>query len=294
MDRLGARAVQRRARWSIAAALATIALKAGAYALTSSVGLLSDALESLVNLAAALTMVTAVAIAARPADETHPFGPGKAEQLSAAVEGLLLLGATAAIGVTAAERWQHPQALDHVAAGLAVSALAALVNGVVALALVRAGRLHRSPALVADGRHLLADVLTSIGVIAGVLGTRVTGWERLDPLVALAVGANVLVLAGLVLRRALRGLMDHALSADERATVAAVIARHQATGVRFLDVRTRDAGHQRFVTMRVQVPGDWTVEHGHALLDDLEHELTEVLPDTTVSTHLEPSSPAGT
>jgi cation diffusion facilitator family transporter len=159
--------------------------------------------------------------------------------------------------------------------------------------LVRAGRRHRSPALAADGRHLFADVATSVGVIAAVLAVRVTGRERLDPVVAMAIGINVLALAGRVLRRALDGLMDHALSADERATIRTVLARYEAAGVHCTDVQTRDAGHQRFVSLRVEVPGDWTVTRGHALLDRLEAELGDALPDVTVSTHLEPGRGSG-
>ena len=274
---------------SIAAAVATIALKTTAFAITGSVGLLSDALESVVNLVAAVGAFAALAVAARPADEQHHYGHSKAEYLSAGVEGAMILVAAAGIVASATGRFLHPRPLDHVGPGLAVSVVAAAVNGVVARVLLRAGRRHRSITLTADGRHLLTDVWTSAGVVVGVTAVVITGWERMDPLVAMAVGVNIVVTGGTLLRRSIGGLMDTALPESDRHTIEAVLERYREDeGVRFHALRTRDAGARRFVSVHVLVPGAWTVQAGHDLLERLEADLDDALGGAAVFTHLEP------
>jgi cation diffusion facilitator family transporter len=274
---------------SIVAAVATIALKTAAFALTGSVGLLSDALESGVNLIAAVGAFVALAVAARPADDRHHYGHSKAEYFSAGVEGAMILVAAAAIVVSATGRFLHPRPLDHVGLGMAVSVVAAAVNGIVAAVLLQAGRRHRSIALTADGRHLLTDVWTSAGVVVGVAAVSVTGWERMDPLVAMAVGVNVVVTGWRLLRRSVGGLMDTALPERDRQAIEAVLHRYRREqGICFHALRTRDAGARRFISVHVLVPGAWTVQAAHDLLERLEVDLDEALGGVAVFTHLEP------
>lgn len=273
---------------SVAAAVATIALKATAFLLTGSVGLLSDALESLVNLAAAIIAVIALTVAARPADESHHWGHGKAEYFSAGVEGLMIFVAAAAIVVTSIERLLHPRTLDRIGVGIAVSIVAALVNLVVALVLLRVGRRARSLTLVADGRHLLTDVWTSGGVVVGVFAVGVTGWRPLDPLVALAVGANILVAGVSLLRRSVSGLMDRALPLDDLDAIDAVLQPYASEGVIFHAIRTREAGRRRFIAMHVLVPGAWSVQQAHDIATRVEDDLAAALPGVVVTTHVEP------
>lgn len=274
---------------SIAAALATIALKTTAFALTGSVGLLSDAMESGVNLVAAVAALVALTVAARPADEQHLYGYSKAEYFSAGVEGTLILVAAGAILVSAAGRLLEPRPLERVGVGLAVSVVAAGVNGAVAAVLLRAGRRHRSITLTAGGRHLLTDVWTSAGVVAGVGAVAATGWNRADPLVAIAVGVNIIVAGWRLVHGSVGGLMDAALPTGDHAAIEAVLDRYRAEhGIRFHALRTRDAGARRFVSVHVLVPGSWTVQVGHDLLDRLEAELDTALHGASVFTHLEP------
>lgn len=273
---------------SVAAAVVTIALKTGAFFLTRSVGLLSDALESVVNLVAALVAVLALRVADRPPDQAHHYGHGKAEYFSAAVEGLMIVVAAGLIVVSATQRFLHPRPLERLGVGLAVSAVAALVNLAVAVVLLRVGRRHRSIALTADGRHLLTDVWTSAGVLVGVGGVAVTGWERLDPVVAVLVGVNIVVTGVGLLRHSTSGLMDSALPTGDQAAIEAVLDRYRSGEVAFHALRTRVAGRHRFVSVHVLVPGAWTVQRGHDLVDRLEADLAAALPGATVSTHLEP------
>src|SRR5919199_4535366 len=250
---------------SIAAACLTIGLKAGAYLMTGSVGLLSDALESLVNLAAAIVALVALTIAAREPHEEHPFGYEKAEYFSSGIEGGLILLAAASIIVTALERLLHPLAMAEIGFGLAISALASLVNLGVAVRLRRAGRAFHSITLQADAQHLLTDVWTSAGVIVGVGLIALTGWLWLDPLVALAVAANIIWSGLQLLQRSARGLLDAAIPAPERAAVQAILERYRAQGVDWHALRTRQAGARRFVALHVLVPGGWSVQRGHDL-----------------------------
>ena len=248
---------------SVAAGIATIALKMLAWKLTDSTGLLSDALESIVNLAAALIALVVVRWATLPPDEQHMYGHEKAEYFSAGVEGGLIMVAAASIGWIAIRRLLHPVPLEDVSVGLAVSAVASLINLLVGVTLLRAGRRHRSITLEADGRHLLTDVWTSVGVIAGVAMVALTGWERLDPLIALAVAANIVVTGIRLVRRSSGGLMDHALSPAEQSALDAALQPYRNDGVAFHAIRNRQAGRRSFVSMHVLVPGRWTVQQGH-------------------------------
>lgn len=288
-------AVPSLAKWawlSIAAAVATIGLKSGAYLLTGSVGLLSDALESVVNLVAAVLALFAIRIAARPADETHQFGHGKVEYFSAGAEGLMILIAALLIVFSAVQRLIDPQPLEELGIGLAITLLATVINGVVGFLVLRAGRRHRSITLVADGKHLLTDVWTSIGVIVGVGLVALTGWLPLDSLVAIGVALNILWTGFALMRHSAKGLMDHALPAADVAIVTDVLRRVAAGyppgSVEFHAVQTREAGQERFVSMHVLVPGAWTVAEGHDLLEQVESEVHAGLPGARVHTHLEP------
>lgn len=272
---------------SIAAAVLTIALKAAAWRLTGSVGLLSDALESLVNLVAAVMTLVMVTIAARPPDEEYAFGYGKAEYVSSGAEGAFILLAALGIAWTAIGRLVHPVPVERIGLGLGLSVGASLVNLVVGRVLISAGRRHHSIALEADGHHLMTDVWTSAGVVAGIGAVAATGWNRLDPIVALAVAIQI-VWSGLrLIRRSWLGLLDRALPEEERTALRAVLDRHAAGGVRFHAVWTRQAGARRFVSMHVLVPGAWTVRRGHALLEAIEQDVRSAIPNATVFTHLE-------
>jgi cation diffusion facilitator family transporter len=272
---------------SIGAAVATMSLKALAYRLTGSVGLFSDALESLVNLVSALMALAMLAAAARPPDEGHAYGHGKAEYFSSVLEGALILVAAASIGVAAVERLISPKPLEQVGAGLAVSVAASIINLGVALVLVRAGSRERSIALTANGRHLLTDVWTSIGVVAGVAAVHLTGWQPLDPIIALFVAANIVWSGYRLVRASVDGLMDKAFPAKEYAALRRVLDAHAATGIQYHALRTRESGARRFVSLHVLVPGDWTVHRGHTLLERIESDIRRVVPNVTVLTHLE-------
>jgi cation diffusion facilitator family transporter len=273
---------------SIAAALVTMVLKLAAWLVTGSVGLLSDALESSVNLVAAVVMLIALRIAARPADETHEFGHDKAELFSAGAEGSMIIVAAAVIIWTAVARLLSPAPLQDVGVGLAISLVAAAINLLVSVRLQREGRRQRSLALVADGKHLMTDVWTSAGVLVGIALVWLTGWERLDPLIALAVGVNIVVTGGRIVLRSAQGLMDPAMPAGERAELQRVLARYAVDGVSFHELRTRTASHRRYAELHVLVPGRWTVRQGHDLIERIERELEGAVEDLTVTTHLEP------
>ena len=280
-------ALTRFAWLSIAAALATMGLKATAFLLTGSVGLLSDALESGVNLAGALMALAMLTIAARPEDEEHAYGHSKAEYFASGVEGTLILGAAATIAYEAVRHFRTPHPLQKIGAGLAVSVAASLVNLGVALVLRRAGTRSRSISLTANANHLLADVLTSAGVLAGVGAVALTGWQPLDPLVALLVAANIVWTGGRIVRESVLGLMDTALPAAEMDTLRRVLDAYAGDGVQYHALRTRQSGARRFVSVHVLVPGDWTVHHGHQLLERIEADIRGVLPSANVLTHLE-------
>ncbi|MFZ2530190.1 MAG: cation diffusion facilitator family transporter [Rhodococcus sp. (in: high G+C Gram-positive bacteria)] len=278
---------------SVATALTTMALKAVAAWITGSVGLLSDALESGVNLVAAVVGVFALRAAAKPPDENHDFGHGKAEYLSAAVEGAMIFAAAAAIVVTSMQRLLTPQPLTEVGLGLFLSAGSSILNLAVGLLLLRVGRQHRSVTLVADGKHLLTDVWTSVGVLVGIGLVALFGWQVLDPIVALLVGLNILRIGYGLVRESVVGLLDAALPADDLIQVQQVLDAYRSDdSVTILPPRTRASGRQRFVYLTVRVPGDWTVRAGHDLLDRVEADVRAALPGTVVFTHLEPTDVA--
>ena len=263
-------------------------LKFAAWSVTGSVGLLSDAMESTVNLAAGVLMLVALRVSALPPDENHQYGHEKAELFSAAAEGLMIVLAASLIVWTAIERLLHPRTIEQVGVGLAVSLGAAGINLAVGLVLLRAGRRHQSRALSADGHHLLTDVYTSGGVLVGLVLVAFTGWRPLDPLIALAVGVNIVITGVKLLWSSVDGLMDPPVSPEELARIQAVIETYQAQGVAFHALRSRVAGHRRFVSVHVLVPGRWTVSQGHDLLERFEGELRATLDNLHVFTHLEP------
>lgn len=272
---------------SIAAALTTITLKAVAWFLTGSVSLLSDALESIVNLVGALMALAMLTIAARPADEEHGFGHSKAEYFSSGVEGTLILIAAASIIVTAIPRLIAPKPLEQVGVGLAVSVGASLVNLFVARVLLRAGKQHRSITLEADARHLMTDVWTSGGVLIGVGLVALTGWTRLDPIVACLVAANIVWSGFSIVRKSVLGLMDTALPPAEVSRLEQALEPYVRDGVQYHALRTRESGARKFVSLHVLVPGLWTVMDGHHLLEKMEADIRAALPNVTVFTHLE-------
>ena len=273
---------------SIAAALATIALKALAWWMTGSVGLLSDAIEGTINLAGATVALAMISVAARPPDEDHAFGYTKAEYFASGLEGTLILIAAIAIGIAAVDRLIRPQPLANVGAGLAVSAAAALINYGVARRLHQASRHYRSIALEADARHLMTDVWTTGGVIAGVAAVGLTGWTRLDPLIALAVAANIVWSGYRLMQRSIHGLLDRALPPEKMQALRDALERHRVRGIDFHALRTRQAGTRSFVTLHVLVPAGWTVAQGHDLAHEVETDIRAALPDAVVMTHVEP------
>ena len=273
---------------SIAAALVTIALKFGAFVLTGSVGLLSDALESLVNLAAAAMALAMLTVAARPPDEEHAYGHSKAEYFASSFEGALILLAAASIAYSSVVRLLDPQPVRDPLLGIAVAAVATGVNLGVATMLLRAGRRYRSIALEADAHHLMTDVWTSVGVMVGVGAVGATGWNWLDPVIALVVALNVVRIGVGLMRRSALGLLDTAIPEEDRAAVMRILDAYAPEGVEYHALRTRQAGVRRFVSVHVLVPGAWTVQRGHELLERMEEEIRRDVPDVTVFTHLEP------
>ncbi len=273
---------------SIGAALATMGLKLGAWLLTDSVGLLSDALESTVNLAAGILMLVALRVAAQPPDENHQYGHEKAELFSAAAEGLMIVLAASLVMWTSIDRLLNPLALGRLGIGAAVSAGATAVNLAVGLVLLRAARRYGSRALAADGRHLLTDVTTSVGVLAGLALVALTDWAPLDPLLGLAVGVNIVIAGARVLWGSIEGLMDPPLPPEELSDMEAVLEGYRDQGVVFHAIRSRMSGTRRFYAMHVLVPGAWTVSRGHQLLERIEGDLRARVPNLHVFTHLEP------
>lgn len=273
---------------SIAAAVATILLKGAAWWLTGSVGLLSDALESFVNLAGALMALYVLTLAATPADEKHAYGHGKAEYFSSAFEGFLIMLAAISIAYAAIDRLLHPQALAEVGVGLAVSVIASFINLLAARELLKAGRAYNSITLEADAKHLMTDVWTSVGVIIGVALVWVTGWLWLDPLIALAVAANIVWTGWQLLHRSASGLMDAAIPQEHIDAIETVLAKYREQGLDFHALRTREAGRQAFISMHVLVPGKWTVQRGHDLVEVIEAEIRAAVPFCHITTHLEP------
>ena len=280
--------LRRYALLSLVAALSTMALKATAFWITGSVGLLSDALESGVNLLAALVALAALTVVGQPPDEEHEHGHEKAEYFSSGVEGGLILIAAIIIAEEAIQRLLAPRAIARLDLGLGISVVASLINMGVAQVLLRAGRRHRSIALEADARHLLSDVWTSAAVLLGVGTVAVTGWHTLDPLVGMGAAALIAWTGVKLVRRSAAGLMDPALPEAEVSLVRSTLEAYRPAGIRYHALRTRQSGARSFVTFHVQVPGDWSVQRGHDLLEQLEGQVRQALPHATVFTHIEP------
>ncbi len=273
---------------SVAAAIFTMALKLVAYFLTGSVGLLSDALESIVNLVGASIAVAMLSVAARPADEGHTYGHSKAEYFSSGAEGALIVIAAISIAYTAIQRLLHPQPLEQIGIGLIVSLAASLANLGVATIIRRAGKRYNSISLTSDGNHLMTDVWTSAGVIVGVGAVALTGWQPLDSIIAIAVAINIIWTGVKILRETVSGLMDSALPEDDLSKIEGILQNHSSNNIAFHALRTRQSGALKFISLHVLVPGDWSVSRGHALLTQLEVELQQNLPGSQVATHLEP------
>ena len=277
---------------AVATALATIALKAGAWLVTGSVGLLADAAESIVNLVAAVVALIALKIAMKPADANHNFGHTKAEYFSAAVEGVMIFIAAISIGIFAVQRLLVPQPLEAVGVGLAISVVASVLNGAVALLLIRAGRRHHSIALKADGKHLMTDVWTSAGVLAGIVLVWLTGWDWLDPVIAIAVGVNILFAGYALVQESTAGLMDVSLPEEDNERLRAILSSRAGAAVGFHLMRTRVSGTRQFMEFHLLVPDEWSVKQGHDFLEDLSDEIVSEFPRMTVTGHIEPINDA--
>ncbi len=280
---------------SIAAAIATIALKSYAYWLTNSVGLLSDALESLINLVAAIIALAALTLAAKPADEDHSYGHDKIEYFSSGAEGVMILLAAVSIAYTAWERLQNPLLIQQLDLGLIISCIATLINLIVAKILISAGKKYHSITLEADGRHLLTDVWTTVGIVAGIGALAILqwlgyeGWEILDPIIAMLVAVNILWAGISLIRRAFAGLMDVSLDKNELDIIKRILDSYvQQQGIEYHELRTRYSGSKRFLSVHILVPGDWTVQKGHDLLELIESELSHQFDRIDIDTHLEP------
>jgi len=283
--------LERYAWLSVAAAIATIGLKTAAWWLTDSVGLLSDALESIVNLAAALLALSMLRLAAAPPDEDHPYGFSKAEYFAAGTEGALIVLAAAGILASAIPRLIEPRPLDAPVLGLALTGAASAINLAVALLLIRVGRENHSVTLEADGRHLMTDVWTSIGVIIGVALVFATGWLRLDPLVALAVAAHIVWTGVGLVRRSASGLLDAAIPRGDQDEVTRLFAEYSRRyGITFHALRTRQAGARRFISFHILVPDAWSVAQAHRLSEEIEARIRSLVPNASVFTHIEPIS----
>lgn len=274
---------------SIVTAIAIIGLKIAAYWVTQSIGFLSDALESGANIIAAIITLIALVIASRPPDREHPFGHSKAEYLSAGAEGVLILIAAAFIAIQAIARLRDPKPLEQLGLGILISAIAAIANFVVARILLDAGRKHRSAALTADAHHLLTDVWTSAGVIVAVALVGLTKWQWIDPAIALIVAVQIIYTGYKLVRGSVDGLMDTGLPDEEVEQIKTILARYLEKGVTYHALRTRQAGAQRFVSVHLQVPGDWSVQKGHELLELIELDIYDALAPINVTTHLEPA-----
>jgi len=272
---------------SVAAAVLTIALKTIAYFLTGSVGLLSDALESTVNLVGALMALVVLVIAARPADEEHTFGHSKAEYFSSGVEGALIIVAAISIAYTAIERLLNPRPLDQVGLGLAVSVCASLINLGVSLTLQKAGKEYNSVSLSSNASHLMTDVWTSAGVLVGVGAVAVTRWQPLDSLVAIGVAVNIISTGVGIIRTAVSGLMDTSLDGNDLDGIRVILDSFKVDGIEYHNLRTRQSGAAKFISVHVLVPGEWTVARGHKLVTNIEAELVGKINNSQVLTHLE-------
>ena len=278
---------------SLLGAVLILGLKFGAYAVTGSVGLLSDAAESLVNLVAAVALIVAIGVAATPPDYRHPYGHAKAEYISSVLEAALILVAAIVIGVSAIRRLLDPQPLEQVGLGLGLAAVAAVVNGLLAWRLFRVAKATSSAALQANATHLMTDVWTSVGVVVAVAAVALTGWWRLDSIIALVVAANIVWTGWKLVRQALRGLLDESIPRAQRQVVVGILDSYYDLGVRYHALLTRQAAGRSFFSVHVLVPGDWTVAHAHDIAEEIETRIRAAIPGASPITHLEPvESPA--
>jgi len=274
---------------SIFAAVMTISLKGTAYWMTGSVGLLSDALESCVNLLAALIALVVITIAEKPADDEHAFGHTKAEYFSSAIEGGLIIVAACSIVWSAYPRLLDPRPLENMGIGLLVSLSASLINLAVAFVLLREGKKSHSITLMADGKHLMTDVWTSVGVLFAIGLVKLTGWLILDPIIAMLVALNIVWTGYRLMHQSARGLIDTAIPSEERKEIEAIFDQYRQNGIEFHSLMTRQAGQRKFVSVHILVPGEWTVQKGHDLLEVIEARVRDHFPfPVTVFTHLEP------
>lgn len=274
---------------SIAAAVATITLKAAAYWATGSVGLLSDALESVINLIAAIVALWVLKVASQPPDELRRFGYGKVEYFSSGIEGALIIIAAISISFAAIQRLLVPRPLEQIGVGLAINLLATVINFFVARLLLTVGKRRHSIVLEADGHHLMTDVWTSVGVVIAVGAVTVTGWWRLDPIVAILVAVNILWSGWKLIKRSIQGLIDTAIPKEMHDKIVAVLDRYAETdNIRYHALRTRQSGSQHFITVHILVPGNWTVQRGHDLLERIEDDMQHEIRSVSVLTHLEP------
>jgi cation diffusion facilitator family transporter len=274
---------------SVATAVVTIALKTAAWWWTGSVSLAADALESLVNLAGAVFALAMVTLAAQPPDEGHPYGHHKAEYFSSGFEGILIIAAALGILWGAADRWRHPQPLESIGIGVALAVVSSALNGVMAWAMLRKAREVRSVALAGDARHLITDVWTSAGVVAGLLGVMATGWQWLDPLLAIIVALNILREGVHLMRESTGGLMDQALDAESMAQVKAVLDDFlRPHPIRFDHIASRVAGRRRFIDLHMHMPASWTLGRAAALRAEVEEALMNAVPGLRASIQLLP------
>lgn len=273
---------------SIAAAVVTISLKTSAYFLTGSVGLLSDAIESFVNLAAAIVALFALRVVTRPATDEFTFGYSKVEYFSSGFEGGMILLAAASIIVSALPRLIHPVPLEQVGLGLLISIIASLINLGVSLVLLRVAKRHNSITLEADAHHLMTDVWTTGGVLIGIALVWLTGYERLDALIAMAVAVNILFTGYRLVVRSGKGLMDAALPPEETTKIKSILESYQNQGVSYHSLRSRQAAARKFMAVHLLVPGDWTIRRGHRLAEQIEQQVMKTLPYSNIVTHIEP------
>jgi cation diffusion facilitator family transporter len=284
--------VARLAFWTIVVAFLVLGLKALAWWLTGSVALYSDALESTVNVIAALAAFWAIRVSHTPADQDHPFGHHKAEYFSAVLEGVLIVVAALLILVEVARAWAAPVNLDQPWPGLAINSVASVVNLVWAQLLIRAGRAERSPALVADGRHIMTDVVTSVGVLAGLIAAVLTGWNILDPALAVIVALNILWQGWHVIGSSVQGLMDRAVDRQEHIHIRDIISANSKGALEVHDLKTRIAGRATFIEFHLIVDGDMTVRESHVICDRIEEALKVQIPSVRITIHVEPDDEA--
>jgi cation diffusion facilitator family transporter len=273
---------------AIGAAILTIGIKFIAYLVTGSVGLLSDALEGFVNLIAAIVVLVTLKIVEQPPDISHPYGHDKAEYFSSGIEGTLIVVASLTILITSVQRLLNPQPLEQIGLGLVLALIASGINFFVGQLLIRTGKKHDSITLEADGKHLMSDVWTSVGVVIGIAIAGFTGLEWLDPIVAMLVGLKIGWEGILIFRRSSQGLMDTAIMPQEREVVEAILAQYCVGGTEWHALRTRQSGARRFISFHILVPGDWTIQQGHDLAEQIEADIRNQIKHCTVFTHVEP------